>query len=231
MALYPANLLIPPETFLSRMRYEATYGLSSLTMTLGFSMRAAGSCHVPGTGPALLVANHQSFLDPLLVGLACRRQLCYLARQTLFHNPLFAWLIRGLNAVPIDQEGIGKEGIKTVLALLKAGRAVVVFPEGERTGNGAMQELRPGIQLLVKRTEAPVVPVGIAGSYHAWPRWRKYPLPAPLFLPASARTIAVAIGHPLDSSRLATLSRQQVLEALFRELQTVAARAEQLRRK
>src|SRR5262245_2125718 len=126
--------------------------------TLGFSYRFAGTAHVPKKGPALVIANHQSFLDPWIVGMAVKRPLTYLARKTLFRNRLFAAMIRSVNAVPIDQEGVGKEGIRAVLEALEKGQAVLVFPEGSRTPDGVMHELRPGIQLLIKRARAPIVP-------------------------------------------------------------------------
>jgi 1-acyl-sn-glycerol-3-phosphate acyltransferase len=200
-------------------------------LTLGFSMRVRGMRHVPRRGPVLFIANHQSYLDPVLVGLAVRRHLCYLARKTLFEHPAFAWLIRMLNAVPIDQEGTGIEGLRVTLQLLQAGRAVIVYPEGERTPDGAMRPFEPGITLLIKRTQAPVVPVGIAGAYDAWPRWRTFPMPSPLFLPATERTIAVAVGQPLDARRFVELPRQQMLDALFAELDRMHQQAERLRRK
>src|SRR5262245_7087558 len=161
--------------------YEAYYYLSMLVMILGFSLRIKGTMNVPKSGPVLFIANHQSFLDPTLVGLAARRHLAYVARKTLFDNAAFAWLIRMLNAVPIDQEGVGIEGLRTTVQLLQAGQAVVVFPEGNRTEDGKLQPLQPGISLLIKRTHAPVVPVGLAGAFHAWPRWRPPPIPSPLF--------------------------------------------------
>lgn len=219
------------ETFLSHLWYEFTYLVSMTGMTLGFSLRTEGRAHVPRTGPALLIANHQSFLDPILVGLSTRRHLCYLARKTLFRHPLFRWLIQSLNAVPIDQEGIGKEGIKTVLEQLRQGQAVVVFPEGERTFTGHMSPLKPGIHLLIKRTQAPIVPIGIAGAYEALPRWRTFPHLAPLFLPAGKATLAVCAGPPVDGRRFADLPREQALAELFMALQKVAAQAERLRRK
>src|SRR5215468_8422770 len=94
---------------LSYAWYEATYWLSALVMTTGFSLRTVGRRNVPRRGPALLLANHQSFLDPVLAGLAARRHLCFLARKTLFRNRAFGGIIRSLHAVPIDQEGVGKE--------------------------------------------------------------------------------------------------------------------------
>jgi len=211
--------------------YEANFFAGMAAMTLGFSLRTEGRGNMPAAGPVLVVANHQSYLDPLLVGLAVHRHLCYLSRKTLFHNPVFARLIRSFNAVPIDQEGVGKEGIKTTLRQLNLGQAVVIFPEGERTETGVMSEMRPGVHLLIRRAEAPVLPVGIAGAFEAWPRTRAYPLPAPLFLPAGKSTIAVSVGKPLDSRRFASLPREQALKELFDEIQKVQTRAERLRRK
>ena len=167
----PSTAPDPMETLGFRLWHESLYLFSHMTMTLGFSLRLAGQRNLP-PGPALLVANHQSFFDPLLIGLAARRPRIYLARKTLFRNRFFAAMIRSLNAVPIDQEGVGKDGIRAILEQLQLGKAVVVFPEGSRTADGLMAPLRPGIHLLIKRTRVPIIPVGIAGGYDAWPIWR-----------------------------------------------------------
>lgn len=225
------TVAIPDETLFSYLFYETTYWLSAMSMTLGFSLRTDGMRHVPRTGPVLFIANHQSFLDPVLVGLAVRRHLSYLARKTLFGHPAFTWLIRMLNAVAIDQDGLGIEGLRAVLRLLQGGKAVVIFPEGERTGDGKLHALQPGIQLLIKRAKAPIVPVGIAGAFDAWPRSRPLPMPAPLFLPAVTGTIAVSVGKPLDAAHYHHLPRQQLLDELFQEVNGVVQHAEKLRRK
>lgn len=224
-------VMVPRETLSSYLFYEATYWLSAMSMTLGFSLRTNGMHHVPMRGPVLFIANHQSFLDPVLVGLAVRRHLSYVARDTLFDHRGFAWLIRMLNAVPIAQEGLGIEGLRAVLRLLHAGKAVIIFPEGGRTKDGEMMPLQPGVQLLVKRARTPIVPVGIAGAYEAWPCSRPLPVPAPLFLPAAKGAIAVSVGRPLDSPHYAELSRRQLLDELFDEMHRVYECAERLRRK
>jgi 1-acyl-sn-glycerol-3-phosphate acyltransferase len=219
----------PFDAWMSRFVYDGCYALSAVTLTLGWSLRTVGGRHIPKTGPALLVANHQSFIDPVLVGLSTRRHLCYLARKTLFRKRAFAWFIRMLNAVPIDHHGVGKEGMKAILEQLQLGQAVVVFPEGERTHDGLMHPLRPGIQLLVRRTQAPIVPIGIAGAYDAWSRWQKFPRPAPLFWPGCRGRIAVSVGQPVDARRLAELPREESLGELFNLIAKEQRRAERLR--
>jgi 1-acyl-sn-glycerol-3-phosphate acyltransferase len=214
----------------SWLLYEIGYWLSLTGLTWGFNYRYEGSRNIPLTGPALLLSNHQSFFDPSIVGSATRRHLCFLARKTLFRNRLFGALIDRLNAVPVDQEGVAKEGLKTILDQLKAGQAVLVFPEGERTHSGEVQPLKPGVLLLIKRLEVPIVPIGIAGAFDALPRTRKWPKLSPFFLPPTGSDIAVSIGKPIPAERYRDMPREQVLIELQGELQHAKERAERLRR-
>jgi 1-acyl-sn-glycerol-3-phosphate acyltransferase len=215
---------------MSYLWYEVNYWLSLMVMKLAFSLRTEGQENVPSSGPALLIANHQSFLDSVPIGLAARRHLVYLARLSLFRFRVLAWIMRSLNALPINQEGFARDGLKAILEQLQAGRAVLIYPEGERTWDGKMQALRPGIHLLIKRVDMPIIPIGIAGAYEAWPRSRKLPRLAPLFWPARKGPIAVSIGRPIPSSRFADQPREQVMNELFEELQRAKDQAERLRR-
>lgn len=211
--------------------YDACYTLCATVCQLAFSLRTQGARYVPRTGPVLLIANHQSFIDPVLVGLAARRHLTLLGRKTLFRHPVLTALMKSLNAVPVDQEGFAREGLQTLITLLRAGKAVGIFPEGERTRTGQLQELRPGVHLLIKKAPCPIVPVGIAGAFESWPRWRTLPTLAPSFWPAGKACMAVAIGKPLDGNELAHAPREVVLGRLFATLQEVQTQAEKLRRK
>lgn len=134
-----------------------------------FRYRFSGKSNIPLTGPVLLVSNHQSNLDPVLVGLACPRQLKYLARQGLFFFPFNLW-IRALGAVPIDRERGALAGIRITLDLLKQGNAVLVFPEGSRTYDGKLQEMLPGFCLLARRSKATIVPLALEGAFASLPR-------------------------------------------------------------
>src|SRR6476469_9065262 len=108
-----------------------------------FRYQFSGKSYVPQTGPVLIVSNHQSNLDPVLVGLACPRQLKYLARTGLFFFPFNLW-IRALGAFPIDRDKGAIAGIRAALNLLKQNNALVIFPEGSRTIDGQLQVMLPG---------------------------------------------------------------------------------------
>jgi 1-acyl-sn-glycerol-3-phosphate acyltransferase len=230
----PAPRFLSPSPATSSMqeRWYDTVWLACLSaMTLGFSLRVTGQKNMPQTGPALVIANHQSFLDPIVVAMAARRPIVPLARKTLFRNPVFGALISSLYAVPIDQAGIGKEGLRTIAQQLHRGRAVLIFPEGARTSDGTMHAFRAGVHLVIKRAPAPIVPMGIAGAYDAWPIWRPYPIPSPLCFPPGRGTVAVAVGRPLDGQYFAELPREQAMRELAEPVRQVCAEAERIRRK
>ena len=137
---------------------------------------------LPEEGGFILAANHVSFLDPPLLGQACKREAFFLARDTLFRNWLAGWILRSWNCVPIKREGGDIAGMRTVLRLLAEGKAVLMFPEGTRSPDGQLQEARAGIGMIVARGRAKVVPMRIFGSERALPRGKILPRPARLMV-------------------------------------------------
>ena len=172
-----------------------------------YRYRAWGIENVPPRGPVLLVSNHQSFLDPILVGLgAHHRQFYAMARSSLFRHPFFGGLIRSINAVPIERGASDMAAMRLCIDVLKQGHALLVFPEGTRTGNGTTGRFATGAMLLIKRSGATVVPVGIEGAFAVWPRWRKGPR-------LSGR-IGVAYGEPIEAASLLALPADEATEHL-----------------
>jgi 1-acyl-sn-glycerol-3-phosphate acyltransferase len=143
---------------------------------------------VPLSGPVILASNHASIMDPPLVGAPVRRTINYLARESLFRFPIIGWVLRTWHAVPVDREGGGAAGLRAILDRLLAGGAIILFPEGTRTKDGGLQHARSGIGLTVIKSEAPVVPVRVFGTFEAYNRFMKFPKPKP---------IAVKYGMPM----------------------------------
>jgi 1-acyl-sn-glycerol-3-phosphate acyltransferase len=168
--------------------------------------------------------------DPMLVGLSCPRYPTFLARSTLYDVPVIGPAIKSLGSVFIDRN-MGKDGIQAVLEALGRGCAVLMFPEGERTHTGEVQPLKPGVSLLIKRVKCPIVPVGVAGAFHAWNRFMKWPRFSPILLPPTDSTIAVSVGKPIDPSRFQSMNREEMLADLREEIVRQVSEAEKFRRK
>jgi len=162
--------------------YQAGYELSKAIARTLFSFRVIHRERIIECGGAILAMNHQSYLDPPLAGIACERDIHYLARKTLLEWPILGPIFPQLNVVPVDQERADMSALKTVIRLVKAGHCTVVFPEGSRTLDGKLQPAQPGLGLIIAKTLAPVVPMRIFGAYEAFPRGAKLPRPHPITL-------------------------------------------------
>jgi 1-acyl-sn-glycerol-3-phosphate acyltransferase len=153
--------------------YRFCYLLSSLLAKTVFSYRAFGQENIIEKGPAIMAANHQSYLDPPLVGITCRNELYFLARKTLFEKKVLGSLISRVNAMPVDLARGDLVAVRTIINLLKEGHRTVIFPEGTRSLDGNIQQARPGIGMIIAKTLVPVVPIRIFGSFEAWPKGGK----------------------------------------------------------
>ncbi len=169
---------------------------------------------VPARGPFLIAANHQSFLDPPLIGCWISwRYMSYVARGGLFRNPAFARFISAVNALPIREDGKGDAAaIKEVLRRLASGGGVVIFPEGSRSETGAMEEFKRGVAVLVKRAACPVVPAAVEGCFDAWPRGRRFPR-------LWGAPVAVMYGRPIPHAELMREGPDAALARLAREIE------------
>ena len=193
----------------NRLWYQILRWLICLAGTLAYGLRYSGRKNIPKTGPVLVVSNHQSHFDPPLIGAGCWRRMNYLARKTLFHFAPLGWLIRSLDAIPIDRDGLGLNGIKESLRRLKQGEMVLIFPEGTRTGDGEIAPFRPGFTVLAARSKAWILPVAIEGAFDAWPRSRKLP---------SLGTIHVVFGKPFSPEEVAGRDERELVAEVERRI-------------
>jgi 1-acyl-sn-glycerol-3-phosphate acyltransferase len=171
-----------------------------------FRFEYSGGEHVPATGPLLVVSNHQSHLDPVLLGIASPRQVGALARASLFVWP-FSWLIRSFGAVPVER-GSATAGIRAILGMLKAGEPMIVFPEGTRTRDGKLQPLQNGFCAIARRSGAAIAPVTIDGAFAAFPRGKVLPRPHKIRLTFHPAFDAEAISRLSDEELSALVAAQ-----------------------
>jgi len=181
---------------------------------LFFRIRVYGRENVPDKGAFVLVGNHQSYLDPVFCGIPLKRPLYFLARDSLWKNRFFGWLISSVNTIPVKQDKVDLSAMRKVIGKLKEGRGVCVFPEGTRTIDGRISPFKPGFGLLCRRGEATVVPVLIDGAFECWPRHKK------IFSPGR---IDVCYGKAISAGEVANMSDKELAELLtdtLRRMQT-----------
>ncbi len=192
------------------MRKLLTSLLEALFRVL-FTYDCLGEENVPAAGPAVVAANHPSYLDPILLSLQVPRPIRFMAWDALFKVPFLGSLLRVFGAFPVDtRKGRGRDAYARAKALVEAGEVVGIFPEGKRSQTGWMEmSLREGAARLAWETGAPLVPATIAGAFRAWPHHQSLPRPA---------RIRVRFHQPIDATPFRGQPEEQALPALQAEL-------------
>jgi 1-acyl-sn-glycerol-3-phosphate acyltransferase len=140
-----------------------------------FGLELRGTEHIPLDGPLLIVPNHQTYADPPLVTIPIRRPVFYMAWSRLFSIPVLAGFIRRLRAFPVDIDKADGQAVREAVRLLRAGEALMIFPEGGRTLDGTLQPFKLGAFRMAVTHRTPVLPVTIVGGWDAWPPHRTLP--------------------------------------------------------
>lgn len=185
---------------------------------LVFRIRFVGVEHVPGEGPVILVPNHVSYMDPVLINIPIHRPLYYMTLEPFFRVPLLAPLIRWCRAFPVRDDEVDRQAVRTAIRVLRAGETLVIFPEGGRSPDGRLLPFRPGAFRLALQTEAPVVPVTIAGAFEAWPAHRRLPRPGRITItyhpPLGRKDVPPGAGRTRQAETLEEMTRRRIEEAL-----------------
>jgi len=181
-----------------------------------FSFKSKGAENIPSKGGFILVSNHRSHLDPVMLGFGSKRMLSFVARDSLFQNPVFSWFIKSLNANPIKRGRVDSGALKLGAKLLSEGKGLVIFPEGTRSKNGELQEGKRGVAMLAIRTGVPVIPAWVEGTQNALPRGSRKLKSAP---------VLVTFGTPIKLEDLVQtpLTRESYEEALLRIMGAIKA--------
>jgi 1-acyl-sn-glycerol-3-phosphate acyltransferase len=204
----PGECAAPAETA-RPLLWRSLQSLARILTTVLFDLKVTGIENIPTHGGALVVSNHQGYIDPVALGARQRRPLNYIGKSELFGNRWGAWLLKALNAFPVRQ-GKGDVGaIKETIRRLREGQLLNYFPEGQRTLDGKIGPLLGGVAVVIRRAKVPVIPAVIIGSYEAWPVHRSW---------FRRHPVHVHFGPPLD---LTGRSSEHILAVLDNTLHTM----------
>ncbi len=163
-----------------QVRMTPLYGVCHYAVRVAYDLcfrgEVGGVENLPKSGPFLIAANHASHLDPPMIGSHVPRQMCFFARKTLWSGRLASWWLDGVGTIPVDRDGGQDVGaLKRVLRALADGKVMILFPEGTRSPDGLLQSPKPGVGFIVCKTQVPVVPARIFGSFEAFGKGAKFP--------------------------------------------------------
>jgi 1-acyl-sn-glycerol-3-phosphate acyltransferase len=183
-------------------------------LRLVYRGRFHGRENVPREGPVIYASNHQSHFDPVVVSVLVYDRPCsYLARESLFRIPLFGPFIAAVGAIPLKRSKSDLGALRSALDELKAGRGVLLFPEGTRTRDGALGRFRSGVALLQKRSKAPIVPVALEGLHDIWPHGRSFP--------KLRGRVAIRAGEPIPYEIQEREGADAMMDLLKRHIETM----------
>lgn len=175
--------------------------------------------HFPETGAALLVCNHVSFVDALVISAACRRPIRFIMDEAIFKAPIIRTLATGMKAIPIasakDDATIRERAFELIAQALRDAELVCIFPEGRLTADGEIAPFRPGLKRILAETPVPVIPLAIEGlwgsmfSRQAPKIWQR--LPRKLW-----HRVVVRVGEPLGPGEAEPEQLRERVVALYR---------------
>ncbi len=173
--------------FLYDILYYIFKGILKAFYTIFFRYEKRGTENIPSSGGVIIASNHLSYLDPPLIGISIKKRPLFIAKGSLFRNPAIGWFVK-LYSLPVDRDNPKPSTMKEALKALRAGKAVIIFPEGTRSHDGSIREGKKGVGALAALSKAPVVPALIEGTDKALPVGAKF------FKPAKVR---VTFGRPI----------------------------------
>jgi len=171
--------------------YKAVYHGTRAFLEVFSSVEVEGWENLP-TGACLFASNHQSMLDPPLVGSSLPREISFIARRSLFDNPVFGFVIRACHSIPVDRGEADIGAIRAALGALAAGDGLLIFPEGTRSQDGIIMEPKAGAGLLACKSGVPVIPIRIRGTRDVLPRGS--------LLPVGSARVHLRFGPPILAS-------------------------------
>jgi 1-acyl-sn-glycerol-3-phosphate acyltransferase len=175
IALYIYTLV--PEFLLRFLSWIVVHAL--------YRLRLEGVEKIPESGPALLICNHVSFVDPIVISAACRRPVRFIMEASIFRLPVLNTVFRGMKAIPVapakSEPEVYERAFAVVAQELRDGQLVCIFPEGRLTTDGEIREFRAGMLRILSETPVPVIPMALSNlwgsmfSRFASAPWKRLP--------------------------------------------------------
>jgi len=182
----------PGKHTLRALWWDCAEMFCEIVLRMLYVVRVQGCERVPKSGAVIFLSNHQSYLDPVVNGIATKdRQAGYLARSSLFKFDIFGKIIASVGAIPLKEQS-DMAAIRAAIHELQAGRCITIYPEGGRSEDGEVAAFQRGIALIIRRARVPVVPMAVEGPFRVWPHTQKLPRPFGRLLVAVGDSIPAA---------------------------------------
>jgi len=208
--------------FLKRLFYVIAKLFFFIILKVYNRLHVSGRGFIPRGEKVIVVANHCSNMDPVVVGVAFPGSLRYLAKAELFYNPILGFLIKALGAIPVSKTNNQSAGValKAFLEILESGSSVLLFPEGSRSFDGKLQPFQGGVALIALRSKVPIIPAYVSGTFEAMPRGAERVKPS---------KITVNFGEKISPEEIARdLPSKEARKILLDELEEAFVRMERL---
>jgi len=183
-----------------------------------YRLRQSGIENIPADGPAVLISNHVSFVDPLVIAAASRRPIRFVMDHRIYRMPLIGFVFRHMHAIPIaparEDAAMMEAAFEEVAQALAAGELVAIFPEGRITDTGELYPFRPGVQRIVGRTPVPVVPMALQGLWGSFFSRKDGPAMSRPLRRGMFSKIALTVGTPVAPAAATPEHLQQIIARL-----------------
>jgi len=218
--------------------YRFVRALIYVFARLYWRLTVEGSDNLPATGAYIVSPVHRSNIDTPLLALISRRRLRFMGKDSLWTNPVSAWLFSALGGFPVHRGTADREALRRCVEVIEGGEPLVIFPEGTRQDGPLVHELFDGAAYVAIKTGVPIVPVGIGGSERAMPRGAKGLRPGkihlvvgtPLYPPEPMWAVAPEgeenAGAPAAGKRASRRAVRELTERLRKEIQPLFDQAQ-----
>jgi len=189
------------------MFYSIARAIAWIILKIFWQMKVEGFENIPKKGAVIIASNHVSYLDPAVLAASLNRKIYFITKKEVFKNTFISFILKNLNAFSVDRENVDMLAFKKAINILREEKVLGIFPEGTRSSNGELQELKLGAIKIAMKTEVPILPVGIIGTHKIYPRGIKFPI---LF----KHKIIVKYGTPQYLNKLKSKDKVYQMEEL-----------------